>query len=191
MAHVVGGGLQRSELAFGRFEIQRGCLRLEALRRDAVDRAAACLIGVLMAAGALVIPVADVDRAIRAHADIAGAEKRLALVAHVVLAADEVAAFEHAARVGRAEIESLEFEARAVRFGQIAEDDIAAGFATEQQTAPFFAQRAVFDEAEARGSTAAIHITGRDAARIVLTPLRLGNRLSGTLVRTPLTLSIA
>ncbi len=191
VADVGGGGLQRRQLAFDGFEVQRRHLRLESLRRDAVNGAAAGFVGVLVAAGALVEPVADVDRAIRADADVGGAEERAALVGEVVRTADEVAALEHAGGVAGAEVETLEVEARAVRHRQVAEDDVAPGFAAQQQAVPFLAQCTVFVKAHACGSAAAIDITGRDAAGIVLPPFGGGHALAGALVRTPLAFAVA
>ena len=99
VADVGGGGFEAGDLVFDGVELQGWSLWLEALRRDAVDGATACFIGVLMAAGAFVEPVADVDGTIGADADIAGAEEGVTLIGHVVLAADEVAAFEDAGGV--------------------------------------------------------------------------------------------
>jgi hypothetical protein len=64
-----GGG------AFGRGDVDLRDDGLEALGRDAVDRAGAGVVEGLVAADAGVIPVGDVDRAVRTDGDVGRTEE--------------------------------------------------------------------------------------------------------------------
>ena len=180
-AEVDRRALERGQGAIERVEAGRRHLRAEALRRDAIDGARGGLVPIGMTADAGVEPVGHVHRPVGADRHIAGAEHDLeALIA--TGSPLEVGAGIVALGIAGQEVEALELEVGSVGLGQVAEDDIAARFAAQQQAAVLLTQRSVFVEGDARRRTAPVHVARRHRARVFLTPL--GHRRA--LARTPI-----
>ena len=188
VAHVVRRALQGRDLTFDGVQIEFGHHALETFRRDAVDGSGVAVVTRAVAADTGVEPIGDIQCAIGTDADIAGAELRLQLARGP--AAEEVAACPFLLFVGGEEVHALQLEACAIGHGEIAEDDVLAGFASEQQAAPFFAERPIFIKGHASGRAAAIDIAGRHGAGVFLTPLGRWCVLAGALVRTPTAFAI-
>ena len=102
-----------------------------------------------MTAHAGVEPIGDVDGAIRADRDVGGTE--LGLQDAGGLAAEEVGTRPLLLLVGSEEVEALELHAGTIGLGQIAEDDILAGFTGEEQAVPLRIKRTVLIEGHAGG----------------------------------------
>ena len=188
VADVHGGAFQREDLAFGGGEVDLRNDGFETFRRDAVDGARSRAVMGAMAADARVEPIRHVKRAIGADGDIGGAEEGFDLV--VGFAALEVGACEFAFLVGGEEIDALQLEARAIGDGKVAENDVLAGLAGEQQALPFRAERAVFIIGDTGGRAAAIDIAGGHGAGVFLPPLGGGGVLAGALVGSPRALAV-
>ena len=188
VAHVVRRALQGLDLTFDGVQIEFGHHALETLRRDAVDGSGVAVVTRAVTADTGIKPIGYIQCAIGSDADIAGAEFGLQLARWTP--AEEVAACPFLLFVGGEEVHALQLEARAISFRQIAENDILARFAREQQTAPLFTERSVFIKGHAGGRSTAIDIARGHRAGVFLTPLRRRCVLAGALVRTPTAFAI-
>ena len=162
----------------------------EALRRDPVDDAGSGVILGVVATDARVGPVGDVERAIRADADVGGTEVEPGLVriSHAAVlfrAAGEVGSVELFFRIGRQEIGALQLESRAVLSRLVAENDISRCLAGQQRAGEFPAQRAVFVKRDPRRRAAAVNVASGHGFGVFLPPMRGRRVLARTLVRIP------
>src|SRR5690606_18690400 len=103
----------------------------------------------------------------------------------------EVGAGEGLLFVARQEIEPLECVAGTIDGWEVAEDRVARCFGAQQHAAPLRTEPITLIEHDAGRCTAAIHIAGRNDARIFLAPLRGRNGLAWASIRCPVALTVA
>lgn len=93
--------------------------------------------------------------------------------------------------VCRQKLHTVELVAGTVGLREVAEDDVARGFAAEEQAAPLVAEGIALVEGDAGGRAVAVDIAGGDDAGVVLAPLRDLRGLARALVSLPATFAVA
>ena len=179
---------QRGELSGYGVEINLGHDRLEALRSDSVDGTRQAVVAGAVTAHAGVEPIGDVDGAIWADRNVGGTE--LGLQDAGGLAAEEIGTRPLLLLVGSEEVKALELHAGTIGLGQIAEDDVLAGFTGEKQAVPLGIKRTVLIEGHAGRRAAAVDVARRHGAGVILAPFCDRSLLAGALVGTPRTLAV-
>jgi len=134
-------------------------------------------------ADASVEPVSHIDSAVGADGNIRRAEVGDEVVGH--LAAHRVHARKVLIGIRREELHAVEGESSADGLGLVAKNDIAGGFAAQEESAPFFAQRAVFVVDDSGGGAGTVDVTRRNRAGVILTPFGGRDVLAGAAIGGP------
>ena len=148
MTGVDGGGFERGEGAIDSVQVKGGNIALKAFGSDAVDGARARGVEIGVSTDTRVEPVAEVERAVRSHRDVGGAEEEFLFFggvgafgdffAHDGGATSEVGAVEGFSGVAGKKVVAIEGEGRTFGLGLVGEDDISGRFAAEEGTDVFF-----------------------------------------------------
>ena len=131
LAHIDGGAFEGSDLAFGGVEIDLRNDRFKSFWGNAIDSACVSCVGGIMATDTGIEPIGDIDGAVGADTDIAGAEFCFDIA--IGATSEEVGASPAAFFIGGHKVKAFEFEASAIWFGEVAEDDIFSSFASEEE----------------------------------------------------------
>ena len=139
-----------------------------------------------MSADAGVVPIGDVDRAIRADGDVGRAEQDALIGLRGFFGGDllEVGADEFAGRIRGDEVLAGRFAQGVGAFLRdelVGEDGVTRRLAVQERAFPGRAEGAVLVDRDAGRRTAAVDVADVHGIRIVLTPVGAGHRLAGTL----------